>query len=322
MRFCFLIFVADDNYLTDGTLNTPVDWIPGMHDVRLKDLPSFIRTTDPNDIMFDFMGEEAQNCLKAPAIIFNTFEEFEKEALDAVISKFNYPNIYTIGPLPVLGRHIAESEANSLNSSLWKPDTKVFDWLDGRKPESVVYVNYGSVTTMTGQHFQEFAWGLVKSNQPFLWIIRPDVVKGESAILPQEFLEEIKDRGLLVNWCAQDQVLAHKAVGAFLTHCGWNSMMESICCGVPVICWPFFADQQTNCHYSCTKWGVGMEINHDVKRDEVAQVVKEMMEGERGKKMRVKAQEWKKKAEAATEVGGVSYVNFDKFIKEGLHYDD
>ncbi|PIM99761.1 UDP-glucuronosyl and UDP-glucosyl transferase [Handroanthus impetiginosus] len=313
----------NDDYLTDGTLNTPVDWITSMHDVRLKDLPSFIRTTDPNDIMFDFMGEEAQNCLKAPAIIFNTFEDFEKEALEAVVSKFNFPNIYTIGPLPLLGRHIVETEANALNSSLWKPDSKVFDWLDKSEPESVVYVNYGSVTTMTSQHFQEFAWGLAKSGQPFLWIVRPDVVKGGSAtLLPEEFYLETKDRGLLVSWCEQDKVLTHNAVGAFLTHCGWNSMMESICAGVPVICWPFFADQQTNCHYSCTKWGIGMEINHDVKRDEVAELVKEMMEGEKGKKMRVKAREWKKIAEEATDVGGGSYVNFDKFIKEGLHYED
>ncbi|KAL0449233.1 UNVERIFIED_CONTAM: Linamarin synthase 2 [Sesamum latifolium] len=312
----------NDDYITDGTLDSPVDWIIGLHEVRLKDLPSFIRTTDPNDIMFDFMGEEAQNCLKAPAIIFNTFDDFEKEALEAVVSKFNFPNIYTIGPLPLLARHVPKTEANTLSSSLWKPDSKVFDWLDRQKPSSVVYVNYGSVTTMTGQHLQEFAWGLAKSQQPFLWVIRPDVVRGESAALPEEFLEESKARGLLVSWCAQDQVLAHKAVGAFLTHCGWNSMMESVCCGVPVICWPFFADQQTNCHYSCTKWGIGMEIKHDVKRDEVAELVKEMMEGEKGKKMRMKAQEWKKTAEAATDVGGMSYVNFDKFIKKGLHFED
>lgn len=148
-------------------------------------------------------------------------------------------------------------------------------------------------------------------------------MRGESTMLSEkEFLEESKDRGLLVSWCDQDQVLAHKAVGAFLTHCGWNSMMESVCCGVPVICWPFFADQQTNCRYSCTKWGIGVEIDHDVRRDEVAELVKGMMEGEKGKRMRLRAQEWKRIAEAATDVGGVSYVNFDKFVKEGLHFED
>ncbi|CDP13147.1 unnamed protein product [Coffea canephora] len=163
--------------------------------------------------MFDFMGEEAQSCLKAPAIIFNAFDEFETKALEAVISKFKFPNIYAIGPLQLLSRHVVpESQVNSLNSSLWKPDLKVFEWLDRRAPNSVVYVNYGSVTTMTNHHFREFAWGLATSRQQFLWIVRPN------------------------------KVLEHSAIGVFLTHCGWNSMMETICAGVPVICWPFFVD--------------------------------------------------------------------------------
>ncbi|CDP13143.1 unnamed protein product [Coffea canephora] len=312
----------NDDYLTDGTLDKPVDWICGMSNVKFRDLPSFLRTTDPNDIMFDFMGEEAQSCLKASSIIFNAFDEFETEALEAIISKFNFPNIYTIGPLQLLARHIvSKSQVNSLNSSLWKPDSKVFEWLDQRAPNSIVYVNYGSVTTMTDHHFREFAWGLANSRQQFLWIVRPDVVQGgESAMMPEDFLEEIQDRGFLTSWCAQEKVLEHSAVGAFLTHCGWNSMMETICAGVPVICWPFFADQQTNCHYSCEKWEIGMEINHDVKRDEVAELIRKMIVGEEGEKMRFKAKEWKKKADEATEVGGSSYINFDKFINEALHY--
>ncbi|KAG9141838.1 hypothetical protein Leryth_013961 [Lithospermum erythrorhizon] len=311
----------DDKYLTDGTLNTHVDWIPGMPNIRLKDLPSFLRTTDPQDIMFDFMGEEAQNCLNSSAIMFNTFDEFEHEALQALVSKFNYPHIYTIGPLTLLEKHVPESNVKCLNSSLWKPDSKVFEWLGQREENSVVYVNYGSVTTMSDEHFQEFAGGLANSKQSFLWVTRPDIVKGESGTLPDEFLDEVKDRGLLVNWCDQEKVLAHSSVGAFLTHCGWNSMMETVTAGVPVICWPFFADQQTNCHYSCEKWGIGMEIDHDVRREEVAKMVREMMEGGRGEGMRKKAQEWKRIAEECTMVGGQSYCNFDRFIQEALHHN-
>ncbi|GJR52415.1 linamarin synthase 2-like protein [Tanacetum coccineum] len=147
---------------------------------------------------------------------------------------------------------------------------------------------------------------------------RPDVTMGDSTMLPQDFLDEIKDRGLLVNWCAQDQVLAHPSVGAFLSHCGWNSTTESILEGVPLICWPFFSDQQTNCRYACVEWGIGMEINHDVKRNEVEVLVKEMLQGEKGKEMRRNAKEWKRKAKEAIEVGGSSYNNFQRFIKEAL----
>ncbi|KAM0056006.1 putative 7-deoxyloganetin glucosyltransferase [Helianthus debilis subsp. tardiflorus] len=311
----------DDSYLTDGTLEKPIDWIPGVNNLRYKDIPSFIRTTDPNDIMFDFMGEEAQNNLNAPAIIFNTFDALEHKVVKAIASKFNYPNIYTIGPLPLLAKYVPdESPVQSLNSSLWRPDSSCFQWLDQKKEESVIYINYGSITTMTNQHFVEFAWGLANSMQPFLWVVRPDVTMGDSTSLPEEFLEGIKDRGMLISWCDQEKVLAHPSVGAFLSHCGWNSTTESILEGVPLICWPFFSDQQTNCGFACNEWGIGMEINHDVKRNEVEVLVREMMQGEKGKEMRRNAKEWKRKAREATEIGGSSYNNFQKFIKQELHY--
>ncbi|KAK8702925.1 hypothetical protein V6N13_021259 [Hibiscus sabdariffa] len=88
---------------------------------------------------------------------------------------------------------------------------------------------------------------------------------GESAALPEEFFEEIKDRGFITSWCLQDLVLSHRSVVAFLTHCGWNSTLESISRGVPMICWPFFAEQQPNCRFACTTWNIGMEVNPDVK---------------------------------------------------------
>ncbi|KAL5822163.1 hypothetical protein ACOSQ3_024045 [Xanthoceras sorbifolium] len=277
----------DENFLRDGTLDKPIDWVPGMSNIRFKDLPSFIRANDPNDTMFDFLGSEAQNCLTSSAIILNTFDELEHEVLDAISSKF--PNIYTIGPLPLLcSRHVPENhDFMSFTSSLWKEDSQF------------VYVNYGSITEMTEEHLKEFAWGLANSNHPFLRIVRPDVVMGtDSVILPEEYFEEIKDRGLIVNWCPQEKVF-------HIQHAG-----------VPVICWPFFAEQQTNCRYACTTWGIGIEVNHDVR--DIENLVKKMLEDEDGKKMRENAIEWKKKAVEATDIGGKSSNNFDKFIEEAL----
>ncbi|XP_059624007.1 linamarin synthase 2-like [Cornus florida] len=311
----------DENFINDGTLDTPIDWIPGMRNIRLKDIPSFIRSTNPKDIMFDFMGEEVQNCLKAPAIVFNTFDEFEHEVLEVIASMFPN-NIYTIGPLPLLCRHVPDGQAKSIDSSLWRFDSKCLEWLDNKEPNSVLYVNYGSVTVISDQHLKEFAWGLANSKHPFLWIVRADLVMGDSATFPEEFFEETEDRGFIASWCPQEKVLLHPSVGAFLTHCGWNSTMESVCGGVPLICWPFFADQPTNCRYACKEWGIGMEVSHDVKRHEIVTLVKEMLEGDRGKQMRENAQEWKKKAEAASDVGGSSYNNFDRVIKEALHYTE
>ena len=310
--------MPDESFKNDGSLETPIDWIPGMRNIRLKDIPSFIQTTDPDDILLNYTKDEAENSLKASAIILNTFDALEHEVVQAIESIF--PHIYTTGPLSLLGQGNTESPLSSFRPSLWREDTQCLQWLDKQEPNSVVYVNYGSVTLMSDQHLKEFAWGLANSKQPFLWIVRPDIVMGDSAIMSKEFLEEIKDRGLLTSWCPQDQVLSHRSVAVFLTHCGWNSTLESICEGVPVICWPFFAEQQTNCRYACTEWRIGVEVSQDVKRDEIGALVKEMLEGDKGKKMRKQALEWKRKAEAAIEVGGSSYNNFDRFITEALHH--
>ncbi|XP_057431123.1 linamarin synthase 1-like [Lotus japonicus] len=316
-----LVPFKDENF-TDGTLDASLDWISGMKDVRLKDIPSFIRVTDLNDIMFNFMGSEAQNCLRSSTIIINSFQDLDTEALDTL--RATNPNIYSIGPLHLLGRHFPEKENGfkESGSSLWKNDTECMKWLDKWEPSSVIYVNYGSITVMSEHHLKEFAWGIANSKLPFLWIMRPDVVMGDESInLPQEFLDEVKGRGYITSWCFQEQVLAHPSIGIFLTHCGWNSTIEGISSGAPLICWPFFAEQQTNCRYACKTWGIGMEINHDVKRGEITALVNEMMEGEKGKEMRQKSLEWKKKAIKETGIGGSSYNNFHKLVKEVLHHN-
>jgi hypothetical protein len=171
---------------------------------------------------------------------------------------------------------------------------------------------------MTRPQLTEFGWGLANSKHPFLWIIRPDLVVGESAILPPEFLAETRDRGLIASWCPQEEVLNHPSIGGFLTHCGWNSIIESVCAGVPMLCWPFFGDQQLNCRYSCNEWGIGMEINNGANREEVGKLVRELMEGDTGKKMKKKVMEWKNLAEEATGPHGSSSINLNNLVNEVL----
>ncbi|RHN50117.1 putative cyanohydrin beta-glucosyltransferase [Medicago truncatula] len=181
-----LIPFNDKSYLTNGYLDTKVDCVPGLKNFRLKDLPDFIRITDQNDSMVEFFIEAANHFHRASAIVFNTYNELESDVLNALYYSM-FSCLYTIGPLPSLLNQTPHSHLASLGSNLWKEDTKCLEWLESKEPESVVYVNFGSITVMTPDQLLEFAWGLANSKKPFLCIIRPDLVIGGSFILSSEF---------------------------------------------------------------------------------------------------------------------------------------
>ncbi|CAN1150049.1 7-deoxyloganetin glucosyltransferase [Linum perenne] len=316
-----LVPLKDSSYLTNGYLETTIDCIPGLNkDIRMKDLPTFVRTTDPNDIVFNFCVDELARIPEGSTLIMNTFDSLEEKAL-ASLSPI-CPNLLTVGPLNLLLDQVKEEKLKKINTNLWVEHPESLEWLDTQEPNSVLYVNFGSITVMTPDQLTEFAWGLAKSEKPFLWIIRSDLVSGNSAgalSVPAKFVEETKGRGLIAGWCNQEQVLKHPSIGGFLSHMGWNSTLESLSNGVPMICWPFFADQQTNCFYAYKEWGIGMEIDPEVKREEVEKLVKEVMGGEKGKEMKRKAMEWKVKAEEAIRPSGSSFQNMEKLIEILLH---
>ncbi|KAL6634617.1 hypothetical protein ACP70R_027288 [Stipagrostis hirtigluma subsp. patula] len=320
-----IIPLKDEEQLTNGFMDTPVDWAPGMSKhMRLKDFPTFLRTTDRDDTLLTFQLHEVERSEHAAAVVVNTFDELERPALDAMRAVI--PAVYTVGPLASLAEDVvpAGGPLDAMSSSLWMEDDACLAWLDGRRPRSVVYVNYGSVTVMSGRELAEFAWGLAGSGHDFLWIVRPDVVKGgggdgdggdAAASLPPGFLEATEGRGRLASWCAQEAVLRHEAVGLFLTHSGWNSTVESLSAGVPMLCWPFFAEQQTNCRYKCVEWGVGMEVGDDVRRETVEARIREAMDGEKGREMARRAAEWK---DAADRARVTSLGNLEKLIGDVL----
>ncbi|KAK7328201.1 hypothetical protein VNO77_22303 [Canavalia gladiata] len=306
--------LKDANCLTNGHLDTIIDWIPGMKNITLRDLPGIYRTTDPKDILLDFVVEQIEAASKASAIILPNFEALEHDVLSALSTMF--PKLYIIGPLELLLDPTSESRFESIKCNLWKEEFECLKWLDSKEPDSVLYLNFGSVIVMRHQQLVELAWGLVNSKKNFLWVIRPDLVEGEASILPPEIVAETKDRGLTVGWCPQEQVLKHPALAGFLTHCGWNSTLESISNGVPLICCPFFNDQILNCKYICGEWAFGVDMDSDVKRDQVEELVRELIEGEKGKEIRRKAIEWKKMAKEATNTNGSSLMNLEKLVNE------
>ncbi|ONH90608.1 hypothetical protein PRUPE_8G063600 [Prunus persica] len=272
--------------LTNGYLDTTIDWIPGMKDSSERSPKLYAE-----DMMLSFAMEEVE---RASTVIVNTYDTLEYKVLEALSSMF--PPICTIGPNHLLVNKIVPQNAisSSIGSSLWKEEPECLQWLDSKEPDSVDYVNFGSITVMTPQQ-----------------LVEPDLVKGDAAILPSEFAQETKQRGLLVSWAPQEEVLNQPPI--------YRRILDTrLSAGVPMVIWPFFADRQTNCWFSCTQWGVGLEIDSNVKRSEVEKLVRELMSGEKGKEMRKNAMEWKRKAEEATGPRGSSLLNLEKLVKDVL----
>ena len=305
---------TDESYLKNGYLDTIIDWVPGMDGIRLKDMNSVIRTTDLHDTFLKFCDKSSQNSHNVSHNIFHTFDALEPSIVNAFTSMV--PQVYTVGPMQLLLNNIPKKEKTTdISYSLWKEEPECLKWLESKEAKSVIYVNYGSSTVMSLHDLIEFAWGLANSDHYFLWIIRSDLVVGESTALPPELEKLLGKKGFIASWCSQEKVLSHPSIGGFLTHGGWGSTIESLSTGVPMICWPYLWDQLTNCRYICKEWEVGLEMGKDVTREEVKRLVQELM-GEGGHKMRNKAIEWQEKARSATDPGGSSFLNVNKLFEE------
>nr|BAF75882.1 glucosyltransferase [Dianthus caryophyllus] len=316
-----IVPLKDSSCLTNGYLERVIDRIPGMEGVRLKDLPSFVRTTNKDETMLNLLMYRAEKILNSGVpIIFHTLDALEHDIVLA-ISEMAQSTVYSIGPLQLLLNHFDQDEASSLGSNLWQEDSKCLKWLDSKEPNSVLYVNFGSITVMNQLNIVEMAWGLANSGKNFLWVIRPDLIIGESSILRQEFDQVAKERGYLASWCDQKSVLSHPSIGGFLTHCGWNSILDSVSSGVPTICWPFFADQPTNCWLCCEKWRVGVEMDVDVRREQVEQVVNELMGGRvKGDTMKERAVQLKYMSEKETMYPyGPSFRKLEELVSQALN---
>ncbi|CAD6226236.1 unnamed protein product [Miscanthus lutarioriparius] len=272
--------------------------VPDLEPLRARDL---IRVDGSDtDALCGFIGSVADATrASASGIVINTFEGIEASELVKIQRELSRP-AFAVGPLHLLSQAPAEQ-------SLHAPDRGCLAWLDERPPRSVLYVSLGSVACVDRGVFEEMAWGLAGSGVPFLWVVRPGLVSGggggggeEVPPLPDGFGKEIRSRGKIVSWAPQREVLAHAAIAAFWTHCGWNSTLESVCEGVPMLVQPCFADQLVNARYVTHGWGVGMEVGEEIERGRVAKAVTKLMVGDDAAQMRGRAYHLKMQASAAT----------------------
>lgn len=225
-------------------------------------------------------------------------------------------SIKTIGPtIPsgYLDKPLTNDKDYGLN--LFNPNQDYYKkWLDTKENGSVIYVSFGSIANIKEEQMQEVACSLMSSRFNFLWVVRAS----EECKLPKDFLSNTLEKGLVVHWCSQLEVLAHKAVGCFMTHCGWNSTLEAISLGVPMVAMPQWTDQTTNAKFIVDVWRTGARVKVDEKgvatREEIEACVKEVMEGEKGEELRRNALKWKEFAREAVCEGGSSDKNIDEFI--------
>ncbi|CAL5089557.1 unnamed protein product [Urochloa decumbens] len=296
--YCLLpIKVA--NVDAEEKLDEPV---PGLEPLRVRDLIR-VDGCDAGELCSFVASVAGAVGAWVSGVVLNTFEAIEEPELAALRRELSLP-AFAVGPLHMLFRRAPAPAEQGPHA----PDRSCLAWLDARPPRSVLYVSLGSLACVGRGVFEEMAWGLAGSGVPFLWVVRPGFVTGAGASdgeeapppLPDGFEEEIKDRGKIVKWAPQREVLAHEAIGAFWTHCGWNSTLESVCEGVPMLVQPCFADQMVTARYVTHEWGVGMEVGEVVERGRVAEAVKKAMAGGDGAQMRERARHLKMQSSDAT----------------------
>ncbi|KAF5182496.1 7-deoxyloganetic acid glucosyltransferase [Thalictrum thalictroides] len=298
--------------------NKLITCVPGMESfLRRRDLPSFYRTKELNDPFLKLAVTQTINSTQASATILNTFEDLEGPILSKM--RPHFPKIYTIGPLHA---HLSSRRTNSFapsdsSNSLWEIDQSCMTWLDSQQLKSVVYVSFGSMTLMTHKEMMEIWHGLVDSRKRFLWVIRPNSVKDtdEKNQIPAELTEGTKDRGYMVGWCPQEQVLVHPAVGGFVTHSGWNSTLESIIAGLPMVCWPQMGDQQINSRYVSEVWKIGLDMKDICDRSVVEKMVNDLMENKRDELGR-SIDEISHMAKKSVSEGGTSWCSMNELIED------
>lgn len=301
-------------------------------------IPSFLNSVPSKVLPLGIPGllGHAKRLRETKGIIVNTFIELEPHAVESLCDDSgSNPVIYTAGPLLNL-----KDEAH-MGSSGMHNETEIMAWLDDQPPSSVVFLCFGTLGTFGVNQVKEIAQGLESSGERFLWSIRrpppidklgfPTDYTNVEEVLPEGFLDRTAEIGRVIGWAQQLAILAHPAIGGFVSHCGWNSILESLWFGVPIAAWPMYAEQQMNAFEMVKELGLGVEIKLDYRRDfrNQNQIVVTAEEIERGvtdlmrrdSEVRKKVKEMKEKSRKALADGGSSYKRLGHLIVDLMTED-
>ncbi|CAJ2650215.1 unnamed protein product [Trifolium pratense] len=298
----------------------------------IPNLPGEIKMTrlqiPPFEILKEFEGmarllrEAKESELKSFGVIVNSFYELENVYAD-YYRKALGRKAWHIGPLFLCNKDI-EEKANRGNSDSIDQHA-CLKWLDAKKPSSVVYLCFGSMANFSNTQLREIAMGLEATGKNFIWVVRRSKEDGDEW-LPEGFEKNMEGKGVIIRgWSPQALILEHEATGAFVTHCGWNSILEGITARVPMVTWPVAAEQFYNeklvnevlkigVPVGVKKW-VGLE-GDSVEWNKVEKAVKRIMEGEEADEMKNNIKVLSELSKRAVEEGGSSYSDLNVLIEE------
>ncbi|XP_076936767.1 UDP-glycosyltransferase 73E1-like [Bidens hawaiensis] len=265
----------------------------------------------------------------ANGIVVNSFHELEPKYVEE-LAKTKDKKVWCIGPVSLCNKSFQDIAERGSKSAIDEQDC--LKWLDSKEPESIMFVCLGSLARVCTEQNIDLALGLESSNKSFLWCIRHPTEELEKWFLEEGYEERVKDRGLIIRgWAPQVLVLSHQAVGGFVTHCGWNSTLEAVSTGVPMVTWPQFSDQFINERFIVDVLKVGVKIGMEapivvgeqdkfgvvVKKEDVKRSVEDVMDnGEEGEARRKRCRELAELAERAMEDGGSSCLSMTSMIQD------
>nr|GMC83322.1 scopoletin glucosyltransferase-like [Ipomoea batatas] len=327
LAFCALNSIRIHKPFKNASSDSELFTISNLpHELKLTRLqvPPFHRS-EVETPMTEFMKGVMESDDRSYGVIYNSFYELEMDYAE------HYKNVlgrraWSIGPLSLYNRDVEDKAQRGKKSVI--DEHECLEWLDSKNPHSVVYICFGSVANFAPSHLHEMAMGIEASGMDFVWVIRNkrEEDNGSEKWMPEGFEERTKGKGLIIRgWAPQVLILDHPAVGTFVTHCGWNSTLEGVCAGVPMVTWPVFSEQFLNekLMTDVLRTGIGVgskEWNRSesdgVKREAIAEAIKRVMIGEESEEMRSRAKAMKDKAKKAIEEGGSSYLELSSLLDE------
>ncbi|XP_021761144.1 anthocyanidin 3-O-glucosyltransferase 7-like, partial [Chenopodium quinoa] len=271
-----------------------LDFIPGLTKIRVKDIPDGIVTGNLDSPFAQMLHKMSQVLPNASSVCISSCEELDPVVTNDLKSKFS--KTFPIDPLNLV---IAPQKiADNYNC---------LGWLDKQKANSVVYVSFGSAATPTPNELFALAEALQASGVKFLWSIKNHL----KVHFPNDFLEKSRENGMVVSWVPQIEVLAHDAIGVFITHFGYNSMTESIAAEVPMIGRPFFGDHKLNGRLVEAVWEIGLQVEGETfTKEGILKSLDRILSSDEGKKMRANIKSLKHLVGKAVAPDGSSNKNF------------